>query len=82
MRVRLASGQTPILEARLMGESPYACPATGRREPLAPQAALHSHDVVRLLKPRFELVIEIALSLNDYKVRKRGKQSVEGKGPT
>jgi hypothetical protein len=82
MRVRLASGQTPILETRLMGESPYACSATGRREPLAPQVALHSNDVAELLKPRSELVIEIALSQNDYEVRRRGKQAVKGKGPT
>jgi hypothetical protein len=32
MRVRLASGQTPILETRAMGESTYASPATGTRK--------------------------------------------------
>lgn len=35
-----------------------------RQGTLAPQIALHSHDVVRFLKPRPELIVEVDLSPN------------------
>jgi hypothetical protein len=36
-----------------------------RPGPLTPQIALHSHDVVRFLKPRPELIVEVGLSPNE-----------------